>query len=118
MPAMEPMSPIILPRSSGGVQSATRACQTGPPMVPHTIPPKPWATPPTDLARARCQKSADRTNPMVERGPRTLEVVMQGFLPMRSARTPPGMVRTVEMTLTKVPMRPHCVLVRPMTSTA
>ena len=118
MPAMDPMRPIILPRSSGGVQSATRACQTGPPMGPHTVPPNPWATPPMDLVRVSCQKLWERMKPNVEIGARTLDTTMQGLRPMRSERMPPGMVMAVEIMLTMVPMRPHWVLVRPISSTA
>ncbi len=117
-PAIDPIRPIILPRSSGGVQSATRACQTGPPMGPQTVPPNPWATPPMDLVRVSCQKLLDSMKPIVEIGPRVLETMMQGLRPMRSERIPPGMVRAVEMMLTIVPMRPHWVLVRPISSTA
>ena len=44
-----PMKPMIFARSEEGVRSATRACQTGPPMGPHMAPPRPLPMPPSPL---------------------------------------------------------------------
>ena len=114
---IDPIIPMIFPRLLGGVTSATNACHTGPPIAPHTSPPNPRATPPTTLTPHICQKFVAKVKPSVERGDRTLEIMMHGFRPIRSVSIPVGIVSAVEIRLTTAPMTPHSVFVRPTIST-
>ena len=66
-PVRVPIRPRLLPRSSIGATSVTKACQTGPPTDDITFPPSPSPTPPMTRVRSTPQKPEDKTYPRLAR---------------------------------------------------